>query len=151
MRRTVLLLPLAAALLLAGTADAAAKPVTKSFDVTAPVPFPVTQPPPPADTPLVTGCFDGAEGVSKVTTRVTLPFNGVLAVKVDFIGDWDLIVVDAKGKVLADAENWQLANTGAGTEKTVIKKAKKGPVDIAVCNWAGQPDATVTWTLTPAK
>lgn len=146
MRRPVLLLPLVVLSLTAGAAGAAPKPVTKSYKATAPVPFPGL-----AETTVVTSCFDGAEGASKVTTRVTLPFAGSLTVKVAFSGDWDLAVLDAQGKQLGSAENWQFPEAGPGSEKLVVKKVKKGPVDIAVCNWAGQPDATVTWTLTPPK
>jgi hypothetical protein len=148
MRRSLLALPLAAVALLAGTADAAPKPkpVTKSYDVVLPVPFPASETAPP-----LYGCIDGAESVSKNTTRVTLPYAGSLAAQVTFTGDWDLYVFDTKGKMIGAAENDTSGSTGAGKEKLVVKKAKKGPVDIVTCNWAGTPQATVTWTLTPAK
>ena len=144
----MLLLPLATVALIAGTADAAPKPkpVTQKFEVTVPVPFPGT-----SETMVLPDCFAGQEGVSKVTTRVALPASGSLAVRVDFSGDWDLAVLDTKGKVLGSSESFQLGSTGPGVEKLVVKKAKKGPIDIAVCNWAGLPDGTVTWTLTPTK
>jgi hypothetical protein len=148
MRRSLLTLPLAVAVLVVGTADAAPKPkpVTGTYDVVAPVPFPMT-----TDVPEMYGCIDGVEGASKNTTRVTLPFNGTMSAQVTYTGDWDLYVLDTKGKMIGAAETSETGNTGASKEKLTIKKAKKGPVDIVACNWSGLPDGTVTWTLTPPK
>ena len=144
MRASTLALPLVAVLALAGTADAKPKPVTQSYNVVAPVPFPMT-----TDVPGMYGCIDGEEGLSKNTRRVKLPFNGSLVVQVTYSGDWDLYVLDTKGKMIGAAETTETANTGPAKEKLTVKKATKGSVDIVACNWAGMKDATVKWTLTP--
>ena len=148
MRRSLIVIPLAVVALVAGTADAAPKPkpVSGKYDLMLPVPFPAMETVPP-----LYGCIDGPEGASKNTTRVTLPYNGSLTVQVDFEGDWDLYILDSKGSMIGASETDTSGSTSVGKEKAIIKKAKKGQVDIVACNWAGLPEATVAWTLTPPK
>ena len=138
----------AGAVALAVPAGAAPKKITKSYDVTLPVPFPVDE-----SVPDMTGCINGQETATRNTTVITLPATGTLSVKVDFEGDWDLYLLDSKGSTVAASENFQpTGSVDPAQEKLTWKKAKKGQqVSIVVCNWLGLPDATVSYTLTYAK
>jgi hypothetical protein len=146
MRRSLLLAVPAFCLAVSTAASAAPKTAGGTYAVRAPLPFPMT-----TTVPGMYGCIDGPEGVSKVTKTVTLPADGSLTVEVSYSGDWDLYVLDPKGKMIGAAETTETGNTGPAKEKAVVKKAKKGTVDIVACNWSGLPDATVKWVLTYGK
>jgi hypothetical protein len=127
-------------------AGAAPRTVKKSYPVTEPVPFPMTQ-----DVPGYNGCWNGQEGVSKNTTAVTLPARGALKVQLDYSGDWDLYLFDTKGTMLAASENDDSGSVNPGVEKLTYKKATKGmKVNVVACNWAGTKDATVSYVFTYA-
>ena len=115
-------------------------PISESYDVTAPVPYPVEG---------ASHCSDGIEGTTKNTKPVTLPDRGVLQVELSgFLGDWVLELHDAKGRMLAQAAALDPANT-APVRKLTYKKAMQGQkVKIAVCNLEGSPRAKVKYTFT---
>lgn len=87
------------------------------------------------------GCTAGQEGVHKVTTPLHIPGKGKLSADLKgFTGDWDLYVLDKKGRVLVESANDQTA--GAPMEEKVALKIKKmTDVAIVACNWAGTPQA----------
>ncbi len=59
-------------------------------------------------------------------------------------GDWDLYTLDANGDLLSSSES-------AGVmEETVDKVKGRTSMSIWVCNLAGTPDGTVTYTFTYA-
>jgi len=127
-------------------ADAAPKSETKTYKVTAPVPFPVTSATPPLD-----GCWNGEETLTKNTRPLTFTKPGTLSAQVDYFGDWDLLLFDDKGAKAAAAETTDAGTPAtANKEKIVFKKIKPGAkYTLVVCNWLGQKDATVTYTFTP--
>ena len=130
-------------------ADAAPKPVSETYTVTAPVPFPMSTAVPSYD-----GCWQGQESLSKNTKALKFPANGSLQAEVSYDGDWDLYLFDAKGAKAAAAETWEVANAAAlpGKEKITFKKIKAGAAySLVVCNWLGQAEAEVTYVFTPGK
>lgn len=115
-------------------------PVKESYDVTAPVPYPVED---------TSHCTDGVEGMTKNTRAVTLPDRGVLDVELSgFLGDWVLELFDAKGRMLGQAAVLDPTDT-APVRKVTYKKGTPGQeVRIAVCNVNGGPRAKVAYTFT---
>ncbi len=140
----------AAGAVLAGSlpASAAPKEEKETYSVTAPVPFPVTNATPPLD-----GCWNGQETLTKNTRALTFATAGSLSAQVDYFGDWDLLLFDDKGAKAAALETTDAGTPAtANKEKLAFKKIKAGAkYTLVVCNWLGQPDATVTYTFTPAK
>ena len=116
------------------------KPVVVSYEVTAPVPYPVED---------TSHCTAGIEGTTKNTRLITLPDSGVLQVELSgFLGDWVLELFDAKGRMLAQAAELDPTNT-APVRKVTYKKGSKGQkLQIAVCNVEGGPQAKVKYTFT---
>ena len=55
--------------------------------------------------------------------------------------DWDMYVTDAAGESLAEGTG------GTSHEEVVIKFKKAETINVAVCNLAGAPDGTVTYSL----
>ena len=146
-RRTALLSAVVVAAATALPADAAPKEQRETYQVTAPVPFPVS-----TTVPTYDGCWQGQEGLTRNTKPLTFPTTGSLTAEVAYEGDWDLYLFDAKGAKAAAAETWEVANGGvvAGKEKIAFKKIKPGAkYTLVVCNWLGQADATVTYVFTP--
>jgi hypothetical protein len=127
-------------------AGAAPKPTKVTYKVTEPVPYPMLE-----EVPGGNGCWQGTEGQTKNTRAITLPAKGVLVSTLDFTGDWDLYLFDAKGTIIAASATDNSATvTDANTEKLTYKKGTKGQkVSLVACNWSGLPDATVTYTFTP--
>ncbi len=110
-RRTAVLAALAAAAV-ALPADAAPKEESETYTVTAPVPFPVT-----TSVPTMDGCWNGEETLTKNTRPLKFATAGALSAHVDYFGDWDLYLFDAKGAKAAAAES-----TDAGTPATANKE-----------------------------
>jgi hypothetical protein len=55
--------------------------------------------------------------------------------------DWDLYVTDKSGESLGEGTG------GTSHEEVVIKFKKAETINVAVCNLAGAPDGTVTYSL----
>jgi hypothetical protein len=96
-----------------------------------------------------TGCYDGVEGVHKVSHPVVAPFSGWLRVKMTFGGDWDLRLDDASGAYLA-ASGFQ-EDQGNPVERLHYYLDAGQEVVIVVCNYLSETDANVTYTLTSGK
>ena len=136
----------AAAVLAAPPAEAAKpkpKPISGSYDVTIPVPF------------VVEGedgshCKDAPEGLSKHTSKITLPYAGKLTLGVTrIVGDWVIELYDANGTRVAYAAVFD----PTGTERTLTYKKKskaKMTYTVMVCNVSGGPNGTVKWTFVPS-
>ena len=143
-RRSVSLVVLGLLAVAAAPALAAPpKPVTTTYDATAPVPYPTSQ------AGLSHGCEEGTEDVSKHTETFTLPSAGTLVLELTgYTLDWDLILLDAKGKLITESAG----DEAVTKEKITWKKGKKGQaVQIVACNWTGGPTAQGKITFTPAK
>lgn len=85
------------------------------------------------------------EGISTTTKTIKTTGAGTLAVTLsDFDGDWDITVLDDKGRVLAvgggTTTPTALTQSGA-TEKAVVKTKKAMTLVIASCNFLGGPTA----------
>ena len=79
---------------------------------------------------------------------VKVPRKGKLTVILDSADptgtnntDWDLYVTDAAGESLGEG------NGATSHEEVVIKFKKAETINVAVCNLAGAPDGTVTYSL----
>ena len=118
-------------------------PVTTKYDAVAPLPFPTSQ------AGLSHGCEEGTEAVSKHTERFTFPTTGTLLLELTgYTADWDLILLDDKGKFITESAGDETTTK----EKITWKKGKKGQtVQVVACNWAGGPVANGTITFTPSK
>ena len=116
------------------------RPVSETYEVTAPVAYPVGG---------TSHCSEGVEGLTKNTRPFTFPERGALTVELSgFLGDWVLELHDDKGRSLSEAAALTPTDT-APTRKLTFKKGKaKQRVSIVVCNYGGSPNASVTYTFT---
>jgi hypothetical protein len=80
---------------------------------------------------------------------LTLPGNGTLHVVLDSpdptgqgVTDWDLAILDSHGT------EYDSSTGGTSHEETYDPGMKKGKASIEVCNLAGGPTGTVTYTYT---
>lgn len=146
MRSTTLL---AAATLVAGIAalpaDAAPKPITKTYTATAPAPDPSNYSP---NSPYsvcgqtVPQSFHSEPFKAPAPGKLKIEMSG-------FVGDWDLLIVDGKGAEIANSGGTQPADPPTETATIKVKKAA-ATYKIIACNWAGGPTATVKYTFTYA-
>ena len=138
-----------AALAAAGTVQAAPpKPIEKTYTATAPAPDPTNQ----------GGVSSHAVCAMNVPQsfhieKFDAPAPGTLKIEItDFIGDWDLLVQDSKGRDVATAEQ---IDTGLPTapdpDGASLKIKKPESYSIIACNFAGAPTATVKYKFTYAK
>jgi hypothetical protein len=91
------------------------------------------------------GCLAGVEDVNWVRQSFKAPVTGKLTVEIEgFTGDWDLYLMDSKGTVLTRSDGEQVGPTMAPAAEKVVWKLRRGQkVDIAPCNWAGEPEVEV--------
>ena len=137
-RAALLLVALVAASAAVPAEAAKRKPMSGSYDVLIPVPYPMEGP--------SAHCTEGYDALTRSATKVTLPDLGELKVEVSgFVGDWVLEIFDAKGRVLATGANLDLT---IGKRSAKYKKKRSGAetVSIVVCNFGGTPRGTVAWT-----
>lgn len=148
MRITPLVLAgLLAAAGLAGPAAAAPrKPISKSYQASAPMPDPTNY---------------AGQGYSVCAQNVPNSFDkkefrapaaGKIKVTMtDFTGDWDLLFMDAKGNEVTNSGGSDLGSPATpATEMFTAKIKKAGTFYIVACNWAGGATANVKYTFTYA-
>lgn len=89
------------------------------------------------------------EGIS-IHTEVIKPTGpGVLTVKTSgHTGDWDISIKDANNDEIVKGSGNDTPHTGPGEETAVAKFKKPQEIRIAVCNFAGTPASTATFTYT---
>ena len=135
---TLTIAVLAAATVAAPGALAAPKPITKTWTATAPLPDP-------------TNVAGGDYSVCAMHVpqsfhieEFKVPAAGTLKIDLTgFVGDWDLLLLDAKDKEMA------ISGELPGTDEAIQVKLKKaGLVKIVSCNWAGGPTAEGSYTFT---
>ena len=122
------------------TAATKTKPISMEYDVQG---LPNPQP-----LPSGTSCLDSSyEGISRTTKTIKTTGPGVLSVTLNgFAGDWDITLMDKDGEELAAGDG---TSTGGGApatagEDTLVQKFKKASTfQVAVCNFAGTPQAHV--------
>ena len=117
------------------------KPITKSYDLNLlPVP----------DPPSGTSCMNEAlEGVSIHTETIKPTGPGVLSVKVNGSGDWDITILNEAREEVAVGAGTSTPTTPittAGEDTVVVKFKKPQTILIAVCNFAGSLDAKAQYT-----
>ncbi|MCA1824229.1 MAG: hypothetical protein ABR520_11880 [Mycobacteriales bacterium] len=120
------------------------KPITKTYTATEPVPYPAA----------TTICDGAPEGVSLNREPFKVPAAGLFyAEMTGFEGDWDMRVVDSSGEVITEGSGTSTPNTnvpGSNKDSLEFKVKKAGDIVLEVCNFAGTPTATVTYTFTYA-
>ncbi|HVE97881.1 MAG TPA: hypothetical protein VNA12_01740 [Mycobacteriales bacterium] len=119
------------------------KPIEKSYTATAPTPDPTNY--------SMTGYSVCAQNVPQSfhIEEFTAPEPGTLKAELTgYVGDWDFLLVDDKGRELA---NSGLTAFMGEPEKMTYKFKKPGTVSIIACNWAGGPTGKVKYTFTFAK
>lgn len=79
-------------------------------------------------------------------TAIKVPGLGKLKLAIDNVGDWALEVRDPKGAIIASSDGSDVNSLESATAKT--KKA--GTYKVWACNLGGAPQATLTWSWTPA-
>jgi hypothetical protein len=91
----------------------------------------------------VRSCFAGVEDVHWVSVEFTAPGKGTLTASMEgFVGDWDLAIV-LDGIYFYSVED---QTAGAPAEEEVVVPLKpKQTVAVAACNFAGAPEAEVTY------
>ena len=129
------------------------KPITESYDLALlPAPFPLAGSGAPLDGD--NSCVSPElEGISTDTRTIKTTGAGSLVVDVSkFAGDWDITITDGKGKVLGIGSGTTTGDPSSlGTdlkEQATIKVKKATTFNIAVCNFAGGPQASVTYVFT---
>jgi len=144
---------LAAAGYAAPATAATKKPITKTYEATAPAPDPTN--------------WLGQVGAADYSvcnqvvpnsfhsTPFTAPAIGKLNIKVyGFTGDWDVLITNTSGAEIAAGGSSGINTPDsptAGDESVTLKiKKAKTKVNIIACNWAGGPTATVKYTFTYA-
>ena len=129
---------LAAATVAAPAALAAPKPITKTYTATAATPDPTNA------GGGYTVCAQNVPG-SFHTEPFKVPAAGSLKVTLtDYQVDWDLLLVDDKGRELGSSG----AGGVGGPETLQVKFKKATAVKIIACNWSGGPTGKVTYTFT---
>ena len=141
------------AVLVAPATAAPKKPITKSFDLTMPVPLAGT-----AQDPTAAVACGGAANPPSSTQleKFKAPAAGVLKVEMTgYYGDWDFTVRDAKGKTLSHSDNASVTPTSMSTgnipEKATVKIKKAGEIQMLFCNFLGGPTGKGKYTFTFAK
>lgn len=122
------------------TAAPKTKPISMEYDVQGV--------PNPQPLPSGSSCLDDQyEGISRTTKTIKPTGKGVLTVDLTgFAGDWDITVMDAAGEELGIGDG---TSTGGGAPSTAghdtlsMKFKKAEPLQVAVCNFAGSPQAHV--------
>lgn len=116
------------------------KPWHRTYDVSLPQPWVV------GSMGTATDCSSAPAGPSKHVTTVTLTHAGKLDAQLKgHVGEWFLEIYDAKGKLLTSA-----SSIGTGHVVGLRHKGGKQSYQVAVCNYAGGPNGTVTLTYKPA-
>jgi hypothetical protein len=80
------------------------------------------------------------KGTLKVVLQGEDPTKGAAPVG----PDWDLFILDS------DGSQYDSSTGGGALESTTDKFKKKQKITIQACNLLGTPNATVSWTFTPA-
>ncbi|MCA1824936.1 MAG: hypothetical protein LC640_11895 [Frankia sp.] len=119
------------------------KPITKTYTVTEPVPYPAS---------VSSACGDAMEDVSMDNEPFTAPAAGTFYAEITgFEGDWDLRLVDSDGEVVTEGDGTTTPNTnvpGSNKDTLEIKIKRAGKFGLQACNFAGTPQATVSYTFT---
>ena len=117
------------------------KPLSGSYDLTLPVPF-------PGESPSGSHCADAPDDLSRDTRPVTMPATGRFKVTLsEYLGDWIVELWDAKGQLVTYGAGLSTGDTTA--TMTYRKKSKKSETfTLAVCNYTGGPTGHVDWTFT---
>lgn len=99
---------------------------------------------------LPPGCLAGVEGVHWAAEPFEAPAAGHLKASMEgFTGDWDLYFLDEQGQaIFRGHEGDQILGGAPAVEGLEMDLAKGQVVSIAICNWLGAPQASVSWEFT---
>lgn len=130
---------------IAGEATAAPKrkPITHSYQATAPLPDPSNY---ADDTYSV--CAQNVPQSFHVH-EFKAPALGKLKITLtNFLGDWDLLLLDPKGTEIAAGVASDLGTPGSSVSEVASAKIRKaGTYKIIACNWAGGSTGDVKYTF----
>jgi hypothetical protein len=145
MSRWVLAALLAATAVAAPAAEAKPKPkpMSGSYDAFLPVPYAL-------EDASGSHCSGAPEGLSRLSTKLTLPTAGTFAVSLSrIVGDWVIEIYDGNGRLLGYAAT---LDPTSSTRRTSVKKKSRTreTYTVMVCNYAGGPNGHVDWTFTYA-
>jgi hypothetical protein len=131
------------------------KPITKSWAINIPVPGSGATSSPTAPE-ACGGQVTPPQSQQAETFKV--PAAGILKVDVtDYLGDWDIVITDDKGKRLVEGNNASSTPDKMSTpqtpyvEKATYKPKKAMTVKIVVCNFLGGATGKGKYTFTYAK
>jgi len=81
------------------------------------------------------------------------PGAGSLALTVSgFTGDWDLLVLDSRGRDVAVSHDLDFIRTDEpGVDRALLRIRRAARFTVTACNTLGSDTATVSWVFTPAK
>jgi|GEM_PF-5386727 hypothetical protein len=93
------------------------------------------------------GCLSGQEDVNWMRVPFDPPAAGTLTATTEgFQGDWDLHLTDENGKPLVSSQEQQVGTAPAPPKEQVqLRLRANQPVNIEVCNWAGEPQNEVEY------
>lgn len=123
------------------TAEASPKPKpwTRTYDLFLPQPWAVAS-------VGATDCSRAPAGPSQQIVNLTLVHSGRLTAHLKgHVGEWFVTIYDAKGRVIASA-----SSVGTGHVLEVGHKKGRQAYRVAVCNYAGGPNAVLTLTYRAA-
>ncbi len=91
-------------------------------------------------------CLGGVEGLNYDTEPFDAPAAGQLRLSAaGFTGDWDIYVLDPEGRKLAQSERDQAIRGNEAKENLSIRLLAGSRVQMAACNWLGQPELEVSY------
>lgn len=99
---------------------------------------------------LPPGCLAGVQDVHWAAEPFEAPAAGRLVASMEgFTGDWDLYFLDEQGQAIFRGHEGDQILGGAPPEERLEMDLTKGQVvSIAICNWLGAPQASVSWEFT---
>ncbi|MDP9067306.1 MAG: hypothetical protein M3N53_03020 [Actinomycetota bacterium] len=96
-------------------------------------------------------CLGGLEGLNYVTEPFEAPAAGELVMTAaGFTGDWDIYLVDAAGRRLAQSEGEQVTGADEAEERLSARLQAGSRVDMVACNWLGEPEVEVGYEFDPS-
>lgn len=138
--RWVAVVATAAAVLAAPPADAAKrKPMSGSYPLTLPVPY-------PGESADGSHCREAPDGLSKHVQRITVPAPGRFTFRLtQVVGDWVIELHDTRGRMLASGAS---SDPVAPERKLTFRHRSRAKATylVMVCNFTGGPQGHVAWT-----
>ncbi len=96
-------------------------------------------------------CLQGIAGVHFAAQRFQAPEAGTLVLHLEGLeGDWDIYVLDARGKRLAASEQAQILDGADPEERLSVRLMARRRIEMVACNWLGEPEVEVHYEFASA-